>query len=78
MSKLQSLNHPFYEVAAQADLQISLGHLVFQKFTCAYCGARQGIEEPNKFYKTATCEECGKLTNIEKDGCNFMLLIGNK
>lgn len=31
------------------------------------------MEEPNVLYKTGTCCQCGHLTDIEKQGCNYML-----
>jgi hypothetical protein len=30
------------------------------------------MDVPNVFYKTGRCEECGHITNIKEDGCNYM------
>jgi NAD-dependent SIR2 family protein deacetylase len=66
--------YPFTEVAHEADAHVQRGHTVFQQFNCAHCGTKQTMEEANKFHTTGQCEECGKLTDIKKDGCNFMLI----
>jgi hypothetical protein len=34
------------------------------------------MEEPNKFHTLGKCELCGHISNLEKDGCNFLLTIG--
>lgn len=70
------MDYPLQECADQARELIERGALVFQKFTCSKCGARQMIEEPNVFYTTASCEECGAMTDIQKDGCNYLVLMG--
>lgn len=33
------------------------------------------MEEPNILYKAGTCDKCGHVTDIEKQGCNYMLHI---
>src|SRR5262245_45607868 len=64
--------HPLRECAKRADELIGkYGCEVFQQFNCAHCGAKQTIEDANTFYQTAHCERCGKMTNIEADGCNY-------
>jgi DNA-directed RNA polymerase subunit RPC12/RpoP len=52
------------------------GATAYQKFTCSKCGARLTMEEPNKFYETGTCDQCGHLTDIRKQGCGFLLHFG--
>lgn len=66
---------PFKEVAAEAEKHVQNGFQVFQKFTCAKCGARQTMAVPNTFYTTGSCEECEHVTDIEKQGCNYLLLM---
>lgn len=66
--------HPFYEVAKAAEEAVNKGADVHQQFKCAGCGIKQTMEEKNKFYKTGRCEECNHITDIEKDGCNFLLI----
>ncbi len=66
--------YPFYEVASSAETVTTMGAIVHQQFLCAGCGVKQTMAEPNKFYMTGTCEECGHTTDIEKDGCNYMVV----
>ena len=68
--------HPFYEVAENAQRKIAEGWNVYEQFNCAHCGAKQTMSDPNRFHKKGKCEECGKVTDIEKDGCNFMAVSG--
>ena len=67
------IDHPFYEVAATASEYAKQGFYVYQKFTCEWCNNRLTMSEPNAFYKTGQCDRCGKITQIEQRGCNFML-----
>lgn len=73
----ESLDHPFAEVVAQVEhlRRTRPGVLCYQKFTCAGCGNRLGIEEPYRFYTQGTCDECDAITNIEKQGCNYILVM---
>lgn len=64
--------HPFYECAAVAGDKIKAGATVWQQFNCAKCGVKQTMEHENVFFKAGKCEECGHVTNIEHDGCNYM------
>jgi hypothetical protein len=64
-------DYPFADCAIKAEALANAGHEVFQKFTCAGCGARLQIEEPNVFHKTGTCDKCRVVTDIEKQGCNY-------
>jgi hypothetical protein len=70
--------YPFDEVALDAYGRMQQGHTVFQQFNCAHCGMKQTIESPNHFYTHGICEECGKDTDIKKDGCNFMVVMSTK
>ncbi len=67
--------HPFMECVEAAVKILESGGTVFQEFNCSGCGAKQIMGEPNRFYKTATCEECGHVTDIEKDGCNYLVIF---
>jgi len=71
----KQLDYPFAEVCATAQEAIAHGGTVFQKFTCEYCGVRQFITEPNAFYRQGTCEKCGKVTDIQARGCNYMVVF---
>ncbi len=69
-------DYPFDQVAADAEQLINeKGAVVFQKFTCASCGARQTMAEANKFFTSGKCEECGAVTDIKSRGCNFMMVM---
>ena len=54
---------------------INQGAQCFQQFNCANCGAKQTIEEPNRFYAAGKCEECNQITNIEQDGMNYLVIF---
>ena len=66
--------YDFDEVCRNAKAHADAGRFVFQQFNCAHCGMKQTMEEANVFHTSGICEECGKLTDIKKDGCNFMLI----
>lgn len=70
--------HPFWECADAAHKLMMQGATVHQQFNCAHCGMKQTMAEPNAWYKLGLCEECGQETNIEKDGCNYMIYFGRK
>jgi hypothetical protein len=65
--------HPFRECAENAKEMMAKGATVHQQFNCASCGAKQTMDVPNVFYTSGRCEECSRITNIEKDGCNFLV-----
>lgn len=62
---------PLAEVVAMCDKALAENPNVkfFQKFTCGSCGARQTIDEPNKFYTSGRCEECDSVTELKVCGC---------
>jgi hypothetical protein len=66
--------HPFDGVVADADKYIREGWSIYQQFNCAACGTKQTMETPNRLYTKGTCEECGHVTDIRRDGCNYMLV----
>ena len=69
--------HPFINCCARAKDIIDAGRgVVYQQWNCAHCGAKQTMPDANTFYKLGDCEECGRRTNIEKDGCNYMVAYG--
>jgi hypothetical protein len=67
-----SLDDPLEAAIAKANEAIRAGFTVYQKFTCAGCGQRLTIEEPNTFHRAGTCDRCPALTNIERTGCGFL------
>jgi hypothetical protein len=72
--------HPIKECMQTAAPFIAKGARIYQQFLCAHCGTKQTMAEANRWFAAGTCEQCGEITNIEKDGCNYMmhLQIGSK
>ena len=64
---------PFDDVVKRASELIKQGASVHQKFTCSGCGQRLTIEEPNIFHTEGTCDKCPAITDIRKQGCNYMV-----
>lgn len=71
---VEQLDFPFEDVLARAEILVSQGATVWQKWTCAHCGSRQTMEDKNAFYVEGSCEECGETTNIRAQGCNYLIL----
>jgi acetone carboxylase gamma subunit len=69
---------PLRDCYNTASKLVDEGHTVYQKFTCGKCGERQTIDDPNAFYTSGKCEECGHVTDIEKAGCNYLLVMGKR
>lgn len=69
--------YPFEEIAAALLKRRLDGYEFLQQFECAHCGVKQTMEVPNKLFTHGKCEECGKETHIERDGCNYMLIAGD-
>jgi hypothetical protein len=69
--------HPWDEILAHADRKIQEGWNVYQQWNCAGCGVKQTMPDKNKFYLKGRCEECGRETDIKKDGMNFMAISWN-
>jgi PHP family Zn ribbon phosphoesterase len=70
-------DHPFKTVCEAVRLHAEKGRLCYQKFSCSKCGQRLTMETPNVFHKTGSCDQCGHITDIEKQGCNYLLEIHN-
>jgi hypothetical protein len=69
--------HPFDKCAAAAfEVMDKKGATIFQQFNCAKCGTKQTMSEKDKFFTRGICEECGAETDIEQDGCNYMVVFG--
>jgi hypothetical protein len=43
------------------------------QFNCTKCGVKQTIDGLNKVYEKGQCEECGAITDLKLEGCNYML-----
>lgn len=68
-------NGPFEEVVARAETLIAAGAIVYFKFTCSNCGSRQTFDTPNAVYAEGSCEECGTVTDLRKDGIGFLMVV---
>jgi len=68
--------HPFDECAKAAKQKVDQGHTIYQQWNCAHCGVKQTMEVANTFFTLGKCEECGRETDIRRDGCNWMLVAG--
>ena len=76
-SKSDTRDFPFDEVIKKAsELIKTQGAIIYQKFSCAKCGTRQTIDVPNVFYTQGQCEECGHISNLKAQGCNYLLMLG--
>lgn len=78
MQRQQKMETPkrceFHSCAAAANRQVQKGNKIHQKFWCANCGVAQYIEKENVFYAAGKCEECGHVSDLIKDGCNYLLI----
>lgn len=63
--------HPLSDILNTANGLLAKGDSFWQTFVCAHCKADQTMEEKNQLFETATCEECGKVTDIKDTGCNL-------
>jgi hypothetical protein len=72
-------DHPFDECVVAAVQLCEEGSDVYQKYTCAHCGSRLSMEEPNKFWDYGSCDKCEpeKVTDIRKHGMNYMIVMGS-
>lgn len=64
--------HPFMDVHKEALTWMRRGATIYQQFNCQHCGIKQTMEKPNVLFEKGTCEECGRETDIRKNGCNYM------
>jgi hypothetical protein len=66
---------PFQQAVEEANEWLKQGVTVYQRFACEGCGNDTlGIDEPNVFYKSGQCDLCGHITDLEKTGCNYLVL----
>jgi hypothetical protein len=70
-------DHPFEVIAEAVKAHALAGRECFQKFTCAKCGQRLTMEDPNVLYTKGHCDKCGHMTDIKAQGCNYLLAARN-
>jgi hypothetical protein len=66
---------PFDLMCEQAKRRVGEGMTIYQKFTCAGCGSRLTMDNPNILFETGSCDKCDTITDIRKHGCNFLVHI---
>lgn len=64
--------HPIGEILQTVSEVMLRGGQCYQQWLCEHCDTKQTMEQPNAFYAKGECEECKKITDIEKNGCNLM------
>lgn len=69
---------PIPELEPLVTKVIEHGGFCFQHTNCENCNTRQEITEPNKFYMSILCEECGHETECYNRGCGFTAIYSNK
>lgn len=67
--------HPIATCLKTAKPYVEKGATIYQQFLCEHCGAKQTIEEANTWFAEGKCEECNKITNIERNGCNYLMRL---
>jgi hypothetical protein len=74
--KVTYQDFPLDEVVKAANEIVAQrpGTKIFQKFTCSGCGERLTIDVPNEFHPTGSCDRCPAITDIRKQGCNYMIV----
>jgi hypothetical protein len=66
---------PFEQAVEGAIEWIAQGATVHQRFACEACGNDTlGIEKPNVFYTSGSCDLCGHVTDLQKTGCNYLVM----
>ena len=66
-------NYPLEEIQEACLKQIAKGATIYQKYTCVGCGTRLMMETPNILFTEGACDKCDAITDIRKDGCNYLL-----
>ena len=64
---------PFEAMWKQAQELVESGITVYQKFTCVGCGNRLTMDVPNQFFEQGTCDNCDAVTDIRRQGCNYLV-----
>jgi predicted RNA-binding Zn-ribbon protein involved in translation (DUF1610 family) len=67
-------DYPLEEIGDACMEHIKKGATIYQKFTCADCGARLMMDIPNTLFTEGTCDKCGHVTDIRQAGCNYLLI----
>lgn len=72
---------PLDEVSSAAEAQVLAGNEIHQKFTCAACGDRVMVDEPNRIFTQGRHDDCrvepGYITDLKVQGCNYLIVAKN-
>lgn len=68
---------PLIELQPLIEEAIAQGGLCFQYTNCENCNERQDIQQPNVFYTSIQCEECGHVTDTKERGCGFSVIYSS-
>lgn len=68
---------PIREAWAGAKAYMDEGFEIYQQFECENCKTKQTMDVADKFYTHGTCQECKHITNIMRNGCNYMAIGRN-
>ena len=66
-------NYPLKEIEEACLQHIKNGATIYQKYTCSGCGTRLMMQTPNIIFTEGACDRCDAITDIAKDGCNYLL-----
>jgi hypothetical protein len=72
-AKVKYNDYPLEECKRAAKELNRKGLFVYQKFTCSGCGRRLTMDVANTFFTEGSCDNCPTVTNIERQGCNYMV-----
>lgn len=65
---------PLTVIGASCEKIIANGGFILQKWTCEACGERVTAQNINALCHHGHCQHCNHVTDLDKRGCNFMLL----
>jgi len=70
--------YPLNECRKKAQEFMDAGARVYQQFNCGTCGAKQTIDEENKFFTHGRCDVCGMETDLRIAGCNYAVIFSRR
>jgi hypothetical protein len=65
---------PYDECTKAAQALALDGATIYQKWTCAGCGETVTANKANHWTEMGHHEDCGHVTNMREQGCNYMLI----
>src|SRR5207342_1280706 len=68
MTKPQYNDYPITACMETVKPFVEAGCHFNQKWSCAHCGSRQTMAQPDQFFASGQCEECGHVTDLKHRG----------